>query len=350
MAINIKDFPNSVRNNLKANKNFTKFYYRFEYDKKTYKGIIDYTAKTWNKKDRVKYAEAELNEAKKVAEKKIDADAKVDDIVKLYFETLKDGSYLKNLTSYYERKVKSYIGSKKVREILPLHIQKIVNNNVKSGDSPRTAKQAIEILSPSFKIARMNRIIDYNPCDDVKLVRPKTRKIVVNATERLSMIYNVIMELYANDPFYRAFFLLALQGRRKSEVINLKWEHISFEYDYYLLPNTKNDEEQKIFLPPNVKNSLEMFRKPHGWVFESPVKLGHRLSDAKKQTEKLKRKLGSWFTMHYTRNVMVSAMAEKGVDAIYMSGALGHNDPNTITKYLTMNYLKGSKIASDMIN
>ena len=53
--------------------------------------------------------------------------------------------------------------------------------------------------------------------------------------------------------------------------------------------------------------------------------------------------------MHYTRNVMVSAMAEQGIDAIYMSGALGHNDPNTITKYLTMNYLQGSKIASDMI-
>jgi D-ribose pyranose/furanose isomerase RbsD len=46
---------------------------------------------------------------------------------------------------------------------------------------------------------------------------------------------------------------------------------------------------------------------------------------------------------------MVSAMAELGVDAIYMSGALGHSDPNTITKYLTMNYLTGSKIASNMI-
>ena len=53
--------------------------------------------------------------------------------------------------------------------------------------------------------------------------------------------------------------------------------------------------------------------------------------------------------MHYTRNVMVSAMAEQGIDDIYMSGTLGHNNPNTITKYLTMNYLQGSKIASDMI-
>lgn len=350
MAINTKDFPNQVKNNLRANSDYTKFYYRFEFEKKTYKGIIDYSSKTWKKQDRIRNAEAELIEAKKLAEQKIDADSKVDDIVKLYFETLPNGSYLKNLSSYYVRKVKSKIGSKKVREILPLHIQKIVNENVKGGDSPRTAKQAIEILSPSFKIARMNRIIDYNPCDDVKLVRPKTKKIVVNATERLSIIYKAIIEQYPNDPFYRSFFLLALQGRRKSEVINLRWENISFEYDYYLLPNTKNDEEQKIFLPPNVKNALEEFRKKSGWVFESPIKKGCRLSDAKKQTEKLKSKLGSWFTMHYTRNVMVSAMAEQGVDAIYMSGALGHNDPNTITKYLTMNYLKGSKIASDMIN
>ena len=53
------------------------------------------------------------------------------------------------------------------------------------------------------------------------------------------------MKLYTNDPYYRAFFLLALQGRRKSEVIKLKWQDISFEYDYYLLVDTKNDEEQK---------------------------------------------------------------------------------------------------------
>ena len=53
--------------------------------------------------------------------------------------------------------------------------------------------------------------------------------------------------------------------------------------------------------------------------------------------------------MHYTRNAMVSAMAEQGVDAIYMSGTLGYNDPNTITKYLTMSHMQRSKIASNMI-
>jgi len=47
-----------------------------------------------------------------------------------------------------------------------------------------------------------------------------------------------------------------------------------------------------------------MFRNASEWVFESPVKPSHQLSDAKKKTEKLK-KLVPWFTMHYTKNIMM---------------------------------------------
>ena len=38
----------------------------------------------------------------------------------------------------------------------------------------------------------------------------------------------------------------------KGEVINLKWEHVAFDYDYYILPDPKNGEEQKIYLPPEM--------------------------------------------------------------------------------------------------
>ncbi len=349
MAIDPSEYPNKVRANLTANKTYDKFLYRFTYEGKSYKGIINCSTKSWNKKDRVRYAEEQLLKAKTEAESEINEDATVNDIVNLYFETLQDGNYKNYRSSYYRRNVEPFLGKRKAKSILPMHIQKVVNANMKAGDSPKTAKQAIEVLSPAFNIARANRLITHNPCMDVKIKMNKSKKIVVNATDRLTTIYNAIVDTYPNDPFYRAFFLLALQGRRKSEIINLKWEHISFKYDYYFLPDTKNDEEQKIFLPPNVKEALLEFNNKTGWVFESPINPGNRISDAKRQTAKLKEKLGDWFTMHYTRNVMVSAMAEQGVDAIYMSGALGHNDPNTITKYLTMNYMQGSKIASNMI-
>ncbi len=350
LAINPNEYPNTIETGLKANKNFTKFYFRFKHEKSTFKGIIDYTSKTWDKRTRVANAKEELIKRKKEHQNSVDSDATVDHIVELYMATLPDTAYKQSRLSYYKRKVSPKIGKVKAKTILPKRLQEMVNKNIQDGDSPKTAKQAIEILSPSFKIARANRILMHNPCEDVKIKIPSSKKIVVNATERLTMIYKAILKLYSKDSFYRSFFLLALQGRRKGEIINLRWEHISFEYDYYFLPKTKNDEEQKIYLPPNVKEAFEEFKKESGWVFESPIIPGQRISDAKKQTAKLKKELGDWFTMHYTRNVMVSAMAEQGIDAIYMSGALGHNDPTTITKYLTMNYLQGSKIASDLIH
>lgn len=352
MAYLIKDFPNKVERGLNANKKFDKFFYRFKVNSEEYRGIIDYSEKkAWNKKDRIDNAkEAFLMEKKSKKEiSVISSDATVDYIVNLYLDTLPDTNYKASRESYYKRKVKPTIGNKIAADILPIHLQKLIDKNKSDGDSPRTAKQAIEVLSPAFNIAQANRIVVHNPCPHVKNKIPKSKKIVVNATERLTTIYNTIMKMYADNPYYRSFFLLALQGRRKGEIINLRWEYISFEYNYYVLPDTKNDEEQKVFLPPNVKAALSEFKEKEGWVFESPINEGERLNDAKRQTARLKKELGDWFGLHYCRNIMVSAMAERGVDSIMMSGALGHNDPNTITKYLTMNYLQGSRIASDMI-
>lgn len=349
MAIAAKDYPEKIKSNLWSNNNFNKFYWRFTHDGKTTKGVLDFSKKSWDKKTRISKAEYELSILKDKASKGIDDSATVDDIVKLYLSTLPEKTYKANRKSYYDNKVKDRIGKKKADDILPKDLQELVNDLIAKGGSPRTVKQSLEILSPSFEIAIANRLIIHNPCKAVKLQLPKSKKIVVNATERLKSIYQGIMNLYLEDPYYRAFFLLALQGRRKGEVINLRWEHISFDYDYYFLPDPKNGEEQKIYLPPNVKEALSEFQESEGWVFESPINPGKRLFDGAKQTARLKKKVGDWFSLHYCRNVMVSAMAEQGVDAIYMSGALGHNDPNTITKYLTMNYLTGSRIASNMI-
>jgi len=349
MAINTKDYPILISQNLKANEKHTKFFYFFRVEKKLYRGLINYENKDWNKRDRIRFAKKELENIKTEKENSINSDATLNEIVDMYLDTIKEGNYKKNRKSYYDRQVKPSLGNKKAKDILPVHIQKVINENIKNGDSPRTAKQALEIISPSFNIARANRIVMHNPCDDVKVKLPPSKKIVVNATQRLTLVYKTIIETYKDDPFYRAFFLLALQGRRKGEVINLRWENISFEYDYYFLPDTKSGEEQKIFLPPNAKSALLEFKSEKGWVFESPRKKGFRITDAKRQTAKLKENLGDWFTMHYLRNIIVSAMAENGIDAIHLSGALGHKDATTINKYLTMNYLQGSKMASDLI-
>ena len=68
-------------------------------------------------------------------------------------------------------------------------------------------------------------------------------------------------------------------------------------------------------------------------------------------SKKFKAKIDEWekFGLHLLYLPPYSPELNPIEMLIHMSGALGHSDPNTITKYLTMNYLTGSKIASDMI-
>jgi integrase len=151
--------------------------------------------------------------------------------------------------------------------------------------------------------------------------------------------------------FFQALYLFALQGRRKSEIITLKWEDIDFDRNMYTLRNTKNGEEQTFILPDSIAILLLALKsnKQH-YVFESPLDETKYIQNIQIYTNKLKKELKNpKFGIHYLRNVVVSAMAEQGINATYLSGALGHSDLNTIKKYLSMPYKKGSEIANETI-
>jgi len=87
------------------------------------------------------------------------------------------------------------------------------------------------------------------------------------------------------------------------------------------------------------------------YVFESSIDETSYIQNIQTQTRKLKKVLNNPnFGIHYLRNVVVSAMAEQGVNATYLSGALGHSDLNTVKKYLSIPYKKGSEVANETID
>ena len=65
MAINTNDYPHKIENNLWSNKNYTIFFYNFMFERKRYRGLIDLSDRTsWNKKDKIFSAKAELMKIK----------------------------------------------------------------------------------------------------------------------------------------------------------------------------------------------------------------------------------------------------------------------------------------------
>ena len=215
--------------------------------------------------------------------------------------------------------------------------------------APRTVKQTLEILKPIFNTAIEDGIRQNNPTTTISIKRPKTKKLVSKPDEYIVSVYNAITTIFENDPYYQSLFLFYLQGRRKSEPLNLKWKNIDFDENSYTCIDVKNGETQTFYLPNNIKEQLLKFssNEKEKYVYELSIK-NQPVKDFRKQIQKISNVVNG-FTLHYLRNVIVTMMGKEGISPTHMSSALGHNNTNTLKEYLSMPYTAGSKIASELI-
>ena len=246
---------------------------------------------------------------------------------------------------------KKKIGKKKIEKIREMDIQGILNELAKQGLSPRTRKSVMEVLNPLFKFATTNKYLRDNPTLGITVKVPSQKKIVTNATDLFKKVYAGINAYYHDNPYYKALFLFGFTGRRKSEILTLKWENIDFKHLYYWIEDTKTDDQQKYQLPSYLIEPLQAIKDDRkGLVFKSPI-TGKKIINIDRQMRQLKKFLElDTLSMHYMRNILVSALAEQGIEAITLSGILGHKDPNTINKYLSINHHKSSQIGLNKVD
>lgn len=275
---------------------------------------------------------------------------KLDKLFDLYFERMKDTNWKIIKQAIYKRYIKKSLGNKAIKNIKPMQINKIINEMDKKRLSPRTQKSILEVLKPMFRFALENKMIQSVPTSFINVKIPNQKKVVTGASELFNKVYQGIISLYQDEPFYQALFLFGLTGRRKSEILNLKWENIDFKEDYYWITDTKNDDNQKYPLAPMVKTQLLQFKELKGLVFPSPVN-GKVITNVDRQMRHLKKHTGiDILSLHYMRNILVSMLAERGVEAIALSGILGQKDVNTINKYLSINHYGSGKKGLSVIN
>jgi integrase len=366
MAINLKEYTETIEPGLKSNKHFTKFYCRIKVDGKTKKLILDYTTKAWDKRTRISEARGELS---KLREKLLDTSVNFDDTItlnglsKLYFKFKYDDNseWKKELESVYKNYCEDGIGKKKIRDIRKIHIDQLVKSmeikgkskQTKNGCSPRTIKKVTtQIIRPMLEYAMENKVLE-----DIPTIKPpkanKQKKKVSEAREKLVVLYTTILDIYEDNPFYRTLFLFAIYGRRWNEIKTLEWRDIDFLNSQYTIRdvNNKIGEDQTYDLPPVIANSLqEIPSNNSGLILKSPV-TGRELTTPKTQISKIKTISGiEELTMHYFRHILVSAMGEMGTAATVLSASLGHTNLQTVNDYyLSANHTKGSAEANIMI-
>lgn len=250
----------------------------------------------------------------------------------------------------FNRCIDPMLGSKQIKSIKEFDINRALT--AQAGKS-RTQKAMLEVLNPIFKKAIKAKLIKENPCGDITIKREDKKRMVKDGEGTYKKIYKAVHEIFGDDAFWKSFFLFALSGRRGGEIKNLKWQDIDFATSSYWLTDTKSGERQRFTLSGELHEVLLQIpddRQPDHFIYHSPNDPYKSLSNHERQLKKIKQALGmDDLNLHYFRHVTVSMLAEQGVDSIFLSSFLGHQDANTIKKYLSLNYTQGSKVGLQKI-
>lgn len=180
-----------------------------------------------------------------------------------------------------------------------------------------------------FSLAKSNKKLKVNPCDDLKTLR------IEHAAKRFLTKEEERKLLKECNPVLRAIIIVALQtGMRCSEIKNLKWSDVYMEAGYMVALNPKNNRPRKLLITPAIKKELESMPKLSEYVFTNPITKTKYKEFEKTFVRTVKRTGIPHITFHELRHTAASRMNELGIDLATIQEYLDHADARTTQGYI----------------
>ncbi|MGC2238644.1 MAG: tyrosine-type recombinase/integrase [Pyrinomonadaceae bacterium] len=131
----------------------------------------------------------------------------------------------KNYAWLMGKYVRPTLGAKRLSNISTLDVQKLWNQMMEKGLTPRTVRYTNTILKYAFRQAIQWSFLSKNPCEFCVLPRDiKKERLCLSPEQTIKFLKT------AKDSKHFCLFLLAIEtGLRPSEFLGLKWQDINFE-------------------------------------------------------------------------------------------------------------------------
>ena len=189
----------------------------------------------------------------------------------------------------------------------------------------------LHVLSRIFSLGKSNKLVLENPVKYVKQLLEENHKIRFLTLEEEKRLFEVIQY---NKSYLYPIVVCALQtGMRKSEILNLKWENIDFEYRFIELLETKSGKSRKIPISETLWKILNNQKIDNEYIFTNPD-TKTRYKDIKKSWDNLLKdaKIEN-FRFHDLRHTVATRLVEKGIDLVVVKEILGHSKIETTIRY-----------------
>jgi len=182
---------------------------------------------------------------------------------------------------------------------------------------------------------RQLRWISENPCSYlIKLKENPSRDRILSIEEINKLLISCRQ---SRSPYLFCIVLIALtSGARQGEILNLEWNHISFDNKHANLKETKNGRPRSISLPdPVIEELKNLYQTRHPnkpLVFASRTAFG-RVDIKKAWKEALKRAGITGCRAHDMRHTFCTFAASFGASNLELATCMGHRTLAMLQKY-----------------
>jgi integrase len=304
-----------------------------------------------------RYPELSVEQARDVAEVKLkEARAGVVNVEKLeatmaelierylmHARLHKQENSFKQDEGYLRRNIDAQLRAQKLSAITVGTIEKL-NHDVGSARGKSAANHLIRCLKRMFSLAKAWGMVGGdNPCTGVQAFKMPPRERFLTWDE-VDLVHKALVP--EGDWRIRSLFpMLIATGRRKSELLKLRWDQIDFGAGTLRLRRAKNNKQLLIPLPEAI---LQMLRAlpTHGvgeLVFPGNRE-GQPLKDINGAWDRIRSRVGlTDVTIHALRHSFASLQLQAGTPLIVVSKLLGHSSLAMSERYshLQIEQMKG---------
>ncbi|ANE34696.1 site-specific recombinase, phage integrase family [Campylobacter hyointestinalis subsp. lawsonii CCUG 27631] len=274
-----------------------------------------------------------------------------------YYELLLRPSTLRSDVATYNKHIKPNLGLRDVGKISFLDIQVFCNDLIKQDYKIKTVKNILTKLRVIFKFSMKLELIDKNPCDFVELPKfdnkvyfdygVKTQKRIINA-----IVNNI-------NPTADIFFFL-LHGRRKNEVLSLKWSDLNLKNRTYKIPCHINKAKRDMFYTMSDELYNRLYKRYikakklnllNTYVFLNPDTNNKFVDLRRSWNTLLKSNNLPKIRLHDIRHLIATySINYLNLPVEQVSFALGHTNITTTQKYITTNIKKSKETIENILN
>lgn len=241
--------------------------------------------------------------------------------------------------------ISPHIGDKPVRQIAPIHLEKIKKTMSDAGRAPRSIQYMLATVRQVFNYAITNGLYSgTNPAAGRKVKRPaidnrRTRFL----TEDESALLLAELSKRSIDLHNIALFSLHT-GARAGEIFSLTWGDVDLFSGTVMLRDTKSNKNRPLFLTDDVKKMLMRRKKNDGkksdLVF--PDKNGNKATQVSDTFNRVVNQLKlnedvtdrrDKITFHSLRHTYASRLVQLGVDIYHVKELLGHSSITLTERY-----------------